>query len=178
MLKITKTVALLIGLLLTNFSVFGQSDCNCCESNYNDFNFWIGQWEVFDTSGNKVGDNRIRRIEGGCALQENWTGTSGVTGQSMNYYDSADSTWNQLWVSSSGTVLKLKGGLVGKEMIMKSDLVKTDSTNYYHEIKWSQVENSSDVIQEWTTRKENGDIVNTLFKGRYVREISEPIKFR
>lgn len=175
---LSKYWALCIGVLFVTFFSTGQQNCNCCTSNHDDFDFWIGKWEVFDTIGNKVGENVIKRIENGCALQENWSGASGVTGQSMNYFDPADSTWNQLWVSSSGTVLKLKGGVKDGAMVMRSEMIHTDSTVYYHQIKWSKVEGSNDVIQEWTTRDKDGDFMKLLFKGVYVQEIREPIEFR
>lgn len=174
----TKYSVLLIGLLFVPLFSFSQQNCNCCTANHDAFDFWVGTWEVYDTVGNKVGENVIKRIEKGCALQENWSGASGVTGQSMNYFDPADSTWNQLWVSSSGTVLKLKGGIIDSVMLMKSEIIETDSTNYYHQIKWSQAQDSNDVIQEWTTRDEEGKLLKHLFKGVYVQEIREPIEFR
>ena len=178
MAQVFKSSSLLFILLFITSNLFSQQGCNCCSAYHDDFDFWIGTWEVFDTNENKVGENTIRKIEKGCALQENWTGVSGVTGQSTNYFDPADSTWNQIWVSSTGTVLNLKGGLRDNAMVMRSSMIHTDSTIYYHEIKWSKSEDSHDVIQEWTTRDKDGEIIKLLFKGIYQREIKEPIDFR
>ncbi|MEO1136928.1 MAG: hypothetical protein AAFW68_10040, partial [Pseudomonadota bacterium] len=57
-----------------------QNPCDALE--YRAFDFWIGEWEVFNQDGSKAGENSIRREEYGCLLVERWTGASGSTGQS------------------------------------------------------------------------------------------------
>src|SRR3982751_4856124 len=48
------------------------------------FDFWLGDWDVRDATGKLVGRNRITRVQGGCALEEQWSGNGGVTGSSLN----------------------------------------------------------------------------------------------
>jgi hypothetical protein len=48
---------------------------------------------VTDAEGVFQGTNRIEKILGGCALQENWTGAKGVTGRSFNIYASGRGVW-------------------------------------------------------------------------------------
>src|ERR1051325_8984748 len=89
-------VAILLPLLTGPANVAGQSQTSSppappCEaqSEYKQFDFWVGTWNVEDTKGNAVGKTVIERLERGCILMENWTGLKGGTGKSINFYDNA-----------------------------------------------------------------------------------------
>jgi hypothetical protein len=66
--------------------------------------FWVGEWEVFLASGPKDGDNRIEKILGDFALQENWTGNDGHAGKSWFYFYRPEKRWKQIWVTDDGFV--------------------------------------------------------------------------
>ena len=51
----------------------------CSAPPYRQFDFWIGDWDVFSPDGKLAGHNRVESIEGGCGIQENWTGAGGGT---------------------------------------------------------------------------------------------------
>lgn len=146
----------------------GQDGCKCCSDKYREFDFWIGSWDVVDTLGNKVGENEITRIEEGCALTEKWTGAMGGTGTSINYYNPKEDTWNQLWVSSNGVILKLKGTATDGQMVLKSEPFTIDSTLCYNQIKWSKV--SEGVRQEWAIYEESGKLKRKIFTGIYIKK--------
>ena len=68
-----------------------------------DFNFWIGEWDVYATrTKTLVGHSIVQAISGGCGLLENWTSATNHTGKSVNYYDPAAGKWEQDWVGSAG----------------------------------------------------------------------------
>ncbi|HXI86025.1 MAG TPA: hypothetical protein VNH64_01095 [Parvularculaceae bacterium] len=91
----------------------------CSAAIYRDFDFWIGDWEVFDGTGAKAGDNSITSEEGGCLLVEHWAGAHGSTGKSLNFYDEAAKKWRQVWVSK-GVTIDYTGGLNEKgEMVLE-----------------------------------------------------------
>jgi len=77
---------------------------------YRAFDFWLGEWEVFDLDDKKVGENKISARENGCLMLEEWTSASGGTGQSYNFYDPGMKKWRQIWVSGFGTI-DYAGGL-------------------------------------------------------------------
>lgn len=151
----------------TTLILYGQQDCKCCSEKFHEFDFWIGNWEVFDSKGNKVGDNEIKTIENGCALMERWRGLRGGTGTSLNYYNKQDSTWNQVWVSSSSAVLKLKGSIINDSMILKGEPFTMDSVTYYNQIKWTKIEES--VKQEWEVYDSSGNLKHKVFIGIYIK---------
>jgi hypothetical protein len=82
------------------------------------FDFWLGDWEVFTPQGDRAGHNRITLTDFGCVLQEEWTGRLGGTGRSLNFYDAGSGQWNQIWVDSSGNILRYEGGLRDGAMVM------------------------------------------------------------
>ena len=82
----------------------------CDDAVYHAFDFWIGDWDVYDPAGNLVGGNSITPHESGCLLIENWTNSGGGTGQSYNFYDPGTKAWRQIWVSAAG-VIDYSGGL-------------------------------------------------------------------
>ena len=81
----------------------------CDDDLHHAFDFWVGEWDVYDGSGKLVGTNSIQPAESGCLLVEHWVNSGGGTGQSYNFYDPADGKWRQLWVSS-GAVIDYSGG--------------------------------------------------------------------
>ncbi len=69
-----------------------------------EFDFWIGEWDVFQNGSNlKVGNSLVQKVSGECALLENWDAVvSTNTGKSLNYYDAAAKSWVQDWIGSIG----------------------------------------------------------------------------
>ena len=54
---------ILITLLLFPLAsiVSGQTNCACCDELHKQFDFWVGNWVVKDTLGNKVGESKISK---------------------------------------------------------------------------------------------------------------------
>ena len=145
-----------------------QSTCQCCTEAHDAFDFWLGDWNVYNEAGKLVGTNKLVKLQNNCLIQENWTGT--VTGTSFNYYDTADSTWNQLWISSNGNILKLKGNAINHGvMVLKSDILEGEKGKYYNKITWTANDDGS-VTQYWEVLNENDERIADVFKGIYRRK--------
>lgn len=161
---------LIVVLLVISTPLLAQSDCACCSTAYQQFDFWLGEWTVYTKDGNKVGENSISKIEDNCIMTEHWKGAKGLNGTSINYFDRADSTWNQTWVDNKGSVLRLKGELVEGKMVLKSELLKSPKGDeYYNQITWSKNEDGT-VTQLWEAYAPGGALLKTLFKGIYHRK--------
>ena len=72
-----------------------------------DFDFWIGEWDVFGPQGRQVGTNSITPLLDGAALAEHWRGAGGVEGHSINAYDEAAQCW-RVTVERAGVPVVLK----------------------------------------------------------------------
>jgi hypothetical protein len=103
-------LVLLIGL---GFNAIAQQKSPCAaEPHTHDFDFWIGEWDVYQTGTDKlVGHSMVQSISGGCGLLENWADLKGGTGKSVNYYNLAEKQWQQDWIGSGGTVQRYLNGM-------------------------------------------------------------------
>ena len=135
----------------------------CQSAEHRQFDFWLGEWEVFLPNGKKAGDSRIEAIAAGCALLENWSGNGGFSGKSLNSYDSEDKRWHQSWVDSSGSRLELAGSYADKRMVLSSG-----SGAAMQRIAWSLNDDGS-VRQLWESSSDEGKTWTVQFDGRYVR---------
>ena len=162
-----KSIFLLI-LFLPLF-LHAQDTCQCCSAEHDQFDFWIGDWEVFNSEGLKIGENLVEKLEGNCLISENWTGEYGNTGKSFNYFQPEDATWNQLWISNTGNILKLKGHAQPDKMILISELQKNDKGNFFNQITW--IKNSDGTVtQLWEILNSEKKSLRVAFKGIYKRK--------
>lgn len=160
-------------LIWGSISLFAQpstQNCNCCTPEYHQFDFWLGEWEVFNLQGGKVGENRVVSMQDSCVIQENWA-SKGQTGTSYNYYNQKDSSWNQTYIDNLGTVLQLKGGWENHQMVLKGLFTKSKKGDfyYYDRIVWAK-DSSGNVTQKWDIVKENGEVLFVAFDGIYKRQ--------
>ena len=93
-----------------------------------EFDFWIGDWDVYPTGGNQiVGSSKIEMEAGGCFILENWTAIGYPnSGKSMNFVDPATNKWKQVWVGSGGAVTEYVNG-VYKDSVMEFESSSTNA---------------------------------------------------
>jgi hypothetical protein len=137
----------------------------CADSAFRAFDFWLGRWVVRDSTGTEVGTSRITRVASGCGIREEWTGTSGYRGTSLNYYDPGEGTWRQDWVGSDGLILHLSGGLEGEGMLLTGERSGDDGL-VIDRIRWRELPDGR-VRQEWTTSTDGGATWRRVFLGFY-----------
>lgn len=111
-----------LGLLMTSLGVRSQVPCNS-DPVYRQFDFWIGEWEVYNKAGKKAGDSKIDLILDSCIILENWKSANlfkGMyySGKSFNTYNSKIKQWQQTWVDNvGGTTEYLEGHYEDNKMI-------------------------------------------------------------
>lgn len=83
------------------------------DSRQREFDFWIGEWDVFQNGTNQlVGHSLVQKVSGECALLENWEASSGGgTGKSLNYFDVLNNSWEQDWIGSMGGAQRYLNGV-------------------------------------------------------------------
>jgi hypothetical protein len=143
-----------------------DNQCNCCTEKHQQFDFWVGSWNVYNTKGDLVGSNTISKSYGECVLKEAWVSAGTNRGTSTNYYSKSDDSWNQVWVDNSGFNLVLKGKLIDDVMILKSDIIKGEKGNYYNQVSWTPNSDGS-VTQLWEVFKTDGTLIQEAFRGIY-----------
>jgi len=86
----------------------------CTAPGYREFDFWLGEWEVFDSRTSvQEATATISAVEGGCALREEYRGMKGGGGESLTMYDPLSNRWRQSWISSRGQIVLIEGRKAG-----------------------------------------------------------------
>lgn len=146
-----------------------QPPPDCTAPEHRQFDFWVGDWAVTDSTGTTpFGSNVITLEEGGCLLRERWTAAGGGTGQSMNFYDRQRRQWEQLWVAKGGSILRLAGHLEGGRMVLEGDTRTPGGATVRNRITWSP-EPDGRVRQLWSTSTDGGKTWKAGFDGWYRR---------
>jgi hypothetical protein len=130
------------------------------------FDFWLGEWEVFNPKGVKVGESRIQSIADGWGLLENWTGLPAVpgnSGKSLNTYDASRKQWRQFWVG--GGLLEISGGLVDGRMVLSGES-EIGGPKALNRITWTPNPDGS-VRQFWEQSSDEGKTWKPAFDGLY-----------
>ncbi|MEA5523338.1 hypothetical protein [Limnoraphis robusta] len=164
-----KSVLLSLIVLFISQNAFAQTKptCACCTESHQLFDFWVGNWVVSDTLGKQIGESIIEKLEDDCVISEQWKSSGGYTGRSYNYYDAADSSWNQVWLDHQGANLILKGKGSKNKMVLRSKLSKDPKGNeVYNQITWTK-ESDGSVIQIWDVLNVKEKPIQRLFKGIY-----------
>jgi hypothetical protein len=98
-----------------------QSVIPCTDRAYRQFDFWLGDWDVFDVERPTVvvAHARVEVILNGCVLHEAYESLDGHKGESFSIYDVTRDTWHQSWVNDHGYLLTIEGRLRGSAMILE-----------------------------------------------------------
>jgi hypothetical protein len=148
-----------------------NTSCACCTEAHSEFDFWVGNWEVTLPDGTKAGDNTIEKEHGGCVIKESWVSAAGnFTGTSFNFFNPNTNQWEQLWLDTAGTILKLRGKRLKNQMILRSEpLVQKDGTSIVQQITYTLHKDGS-IRQLWEILQDEVAI-NVAFDGLYKKKI-------
>lgn len=143
----------------------------CSAPVYRQFDFWIGDWQVFKSGTEKLaGVDQIESILDGCALDQDWLqlddsfrpegGDSRLKGRSLLSV-TQDGKWRQTWVDNSGYMNTLTGGREENgDMVLRSGPVRYPSSNggyanVYFEWRWTP--NADGTVRSWGRTKVGED---------------------
>ena len=87
---------------------------------YRQFDFWVGDWDVYGVSGALSGHNRVDLILGNCVIAENWTSSFGGEGKSFSKYNPNLKRWEQYWVDETGDTTFFYGQREGENLVFHS----------------------------------------------------------
>lgn len=104
-LHMKKNPLLLLLFVILTTSARAQLPCSLPE--YRQFDFWLGEWEVFGKNGQKAGDSKVTLLLDSCVILEEWTSASVIrglrfAGKSFNTWNAATRQWQQTWVDNTG----------------------------------------------------------------------------
>ena len=83
----------------------------CKDGGYHQFDFWLGEWDVFETSGGpREARASITSVQNGCGVHEAYRNDDGGGGgESLNTFDPHTGVWRQSWLSDKGQIAVMEG---------------------------------------------------------------------
>jgi hypothetical protein len=134
----------------------------CSAQEYHQLDFWIGDWDTFETdtpNGPSIARARVEPIAQGCAIHELYEQTDGLIGDSILSYDPVRKQWQQTWVTNRGSLMVLWGNFKDGALILEGDAHLRDGKSVMQRITWIAQEQgvresavmSKDGGKTWTT---------------------------
>jgi ketosteroid isomerase-like protein len=134
----------------------------CKNAEYRQFDFWLGDWDVFESDGTtRAAHVRVERALDGCALYEFYEDPSGLRGQSVSLYDRARNVWHQTWVTNRGQLLSIEGRADGREMRLSGSYRGAGGENTQVKATWKP--EGRDVRETAATSIDGGKTWKTWF---------------
>ena len=140
----------------------------CTAEQHRQFDFWIGDWNVYGPRGKLAGRNTITRVYGGCVIREHYVGAQGYTGGSLNIYDASRDRWHQTWVDNGGLLLELDGAFRDGKMVLEGETLDSTGAVQKQRITWERLTGGK-LRQHWEQSADGGGSWTTLFDGTYTR---------
>lgn len=145
-----------------------------CQTNaaFRQFDFWLGDWEAFATTGKKAGDSKIELILDSCVILENWISTSmGYKGKSFNTFNTTNGKWQQTWVDNAGSITYYSDGefVNGKMILTTKNERQPDGSIKMLRMTFSKLDN--DKVRQFGERSaDEGKTWKTDFDLEYRRK--------
>lgn len=112
---------------------------HCARAEYHQLDFWIGDWDTFETdapNGSSVARARVEPIAQGCAIHELYEQDDGLVGDSILSYDPVRKQWQQTWVTNFGSIMVLWGNFQDGALVLEGDAHLRDGKSVRQRITW------------------------------------------
>jgi hypothetical protein len=164
-------------LLFSNLSAQDESTENDENAKYHEFDFWIGEWEIYRTGTKDIlGFSKIESIVDSFGIQETYrSAKSKYIGTSINKYNLASGQWEQYWIDNTSLTLYLKGRKVDNQMILQNKIEMEDGSFLNNRITWTDNEDGT-VRQVWEKSYDDGQSWSKIFDGLYKKKKSKKNK--
>lgn len=172
-----KTILVIAVTLLVRIATAqtGQSAPPCSASEYSQFDFWVGEWDLtWEDSAGKVerGMNSVMKDYNGCVIHERFNSfLDGFRGESLTAYDPKEKEWQQTWVDSKGNYMLFTGGIKNKIMDLRMEKTNAKGQKELFSMIWTNITKDS---LDWVWRKslDGGKKWQTLWKIKYKSRLS------
>ncbi len=133
------------------------------------FNFWVGEWEVYNPQGRHDGSSVIQSFAAGCGILENWTSAlGGGGGKSINFYDPDAKKWFQYWMGSNGVPTRYSGVYRDGAMRYEGEFTAADGKRNLLRLTFFNID-SNTVRQFSQSSNDDGKTWTTNYDYKYVR---------
>lgn len=112
---------------------------HCSATEYHQLDFWIGDWDTFETDAPgepSVARARVEPIAQGCAIHELYEQNDGLVGDSILSYDPVRKQWQQTWVTNRGSIMVLWGNFKDGALVLEGEAHLHDGKSVMQRITW------------------------------------------
>lgn len=148
----------------------------CSEPEQKQFDFWVGEWDL-RWPGNNPGDtahgtNSVRRVLGGCVVEENFSGgdATNLRGQSVSLFDASAGRWKQTWVDNEGGYLDFAGEFKDGQMILWRKATRPDGTKALQRMVFKNIARD-EFDWSWEGSKDGGKTWTVVWPIHYKRRV-------
>jgi len=133
------------------------------------FDFWVGEWNVFNPQGQQVGSSVIQQISEGCGVLENWTDAFGGGGKSINFYDPKTGKWHQYWIGGDGTPQRYAGTFRDGALRFEGEPSTENGARTLTRLTFFNL--GADTVRQFSEQsKDDGQTWSVLYDFKYVRK--------
>ena len=116
-----------------------DSPSKCPAAEYRQFDFWLGDWDTFDKTGDtstSIARTHVDPIAGGCAVHELYEQTDGLIGDSILSFDPVRKRWQQTWVTNGGSLMVLSGAFKAGAVTLEGEYHSANGKSTLQRITW------------------------------------------
>ncbi len=144
---------------------WGSAWADCDGPPYNQFDFWLGSWH--DPAAPTTEHYTVRRIAGGCAIEEVLIGANGqIQGIGVSGWDTERKQWRQLWVDKDRIVTLYAGGPAAGGTFVLTSEPKGGETRWQYTYRNIRPDG---VDAEYTSRDGEDGPWSTVWSGHFDR---------
>ena len=136
------------------------------------FDFWLGEWDVFNPQGQQAGTSLIESVSEGCGILEQWTNRGGTTGTSLNFYDAGTGKWHQYWMGPTGVATRYEGEYRDGAIRYRAESPSNDGKKILLRLTFFHVDEKT-VRQFAEQSTDGGRAWTTQYDFKYVRKNDE-----
>lgn len=148
----------------------------CTDAAHHRFDFWIGDWDVFDTeapSGPVQARASVKPIAGGCAIHELYEQNDGLVGDSILSYDAVRRQWQQTWVTNRGSFMAIAGNAKDDgALVLDGEVHLANGTTVLQRITWAV--QGADVRESAVVSKDRGATWSPAFDVLFRKRAPRP----
>lgn len=142
------------------------------DSNYQRLAFWVGDWDVYDSTGAHYAVQRVHPAVDACALTAEWTGRVGDKGLAMFAFDGKAREWRQIYVSNqvpypSGVTLRKSDPSYSGPGIRLIQLLDPPAGNLARTRVTIMPLGDNRAMQEFEDSRDGGKTWHVEFKGEH-----------